>query len=114
MHYLILLLFLFIPNIAVAGGDDPPFGHGDVNCSGYLDSADALIILRAKAGLPYSQTDPCYPLGEIGPVGYIWGDLDCSGTYSASDALKAMRQRVGLYSTPSTDPNCPEWGEPYR
>ncbi len=35
---------------------------GDVNCSGNVNSVDALLILRAVAGLPVSIPPGCPPI----------------------------------------------------
>ncbi len=81
----------------------PTVKQGDVDCSGGanpVNAVDALKVLRFVAGLPYSQTPPCDPIGTGGPP--VQGDVDCSGgasPVSAVDALKILRFVAGLEYT---------------
>ncbi len=70
---------------------------GNVDCSGFINSIDALKLLRAGAGLPYTQTEPCANIGtETLPNGELQGDIDCSGAANAVDALKLLRYTASL------------------
>jgi hypothetical protein len=60
---------------------------GDVDCSGQINSVDALKILRYAAGYVVA----------IGPgCPYFIGDVDCSGDIDSVDALKLLRYISGL------------------
>ena len=67
---------------------------GDVNCSGGVDIADALLILRSAAGLPTSA-------GCLAAQ----GDVDCSGKIDSADALQILRHLTGKPVT--LPPACP-------
>ncbi len=60
------------------------FGCGDVDCSGAIDSADALWVLRYIAGLQPSAT--C--------IGRAY--VDCDSKISVADALVILRYVAGL------------------
>jgi hypothetical protein len=62
----------------------PPIADGDANCSGKVDSIDALTILRFRAGLETNGI--CEPAA----------DVDCAIGLSAVDALKVLRYVAGL------------------
>ncbi|HSP56370.1 MAG TPA: choice-of-anchor Q domain-containing protein [Dehalococcoidia bacterium] len=73
--------------------------QGDVNCDNSVNSVDALIILRVKAGLP--TTAACVDLA---------GDVNCDGSLTAVDALGILRFAAGL---PVSQNNpCPDVGTP--
>lgn len=42
----------------------PPAIQGDADCDDDSDAADALKILQKTAGLPYTQNEPCTPIGD--------------------------------------------------
>jgi Tol biopolymer transport system component len=85
---------------------------GDVNCSGAMDSVDALASLRRLAGFDPAQMDPCPDIGVVVDVvsasEHIWGDVDCSGAADSLDALKILRVVAGLPAP--NDPDCPQTG----
>ncbi len=78
------------------------FRWGDDDCDGDVDPVDGLKNLQELAGLPYSQTDPCFALGT--PVGVAtasgvqipWGDVDCDGDVDSVDALGILRSIAAL------------------
>lgn len=85
---------------------------GDVNCSGGVDSVDALGLLRYVAGLSVSQTERCPNVGtavEVLGAQRAWGDVDCSGAVDSVDSLKVLRYVAGL-SAPAPA-GCPGIGE---
>lgn len=58
---------------------------GDVDCSGGVNSVDALMILRSVAGLPV--TADC--------LGFA-GDVNCDGSINSVDALGILRYVAAL------------------
>jgi hypothetical protein len=95
----------------------PPGGggrFGDVDCSGGVDSVDALKILRYVADLPTTPVAGCPPIG--GPLSGLpvlggplqQGDVDCSGAVDSVDALKVLRYVADLPTTPVQ--GCPPIG----
>jgi len=60
--------------------------NGDVDCSGDLDSVDALRILRHVV--------------ELGadPACMVRGDTNCDGVIDATDALRVLRNVAGISS----------------
>jgi hypothetical protein len=64
---------------------------GDVNCSGTLNSVDALGVLRKSAGLP-------------APACSGNGDMNCNGVQNAIDALLILRVSAGLMPQPTACP----------
>lgn len=50
-----------IPSTLPAG-ETPIFG--DADCDGDVDATDALKVLQYIAGIPYTQTPPCTPIGD--------------------------------------------------
>jgi len=75
-----------------------PTIKGDANCSGFVDSVDALIALRDAAGLPNQASEECV----------AQADVDCSTTINSVDALKILRYAAGLSVT--YPPDCPSIG----
>jgi hypothetical protein len=75
-----------------------PTIKGDANCSGFVDSVDALIALRDAAGLPNQASAECV----------AQADVDCSTTINPVDALKILRYAAGLSVT--YPPDCPNIG----
>lgn len=67
-----------------------PLAKGDIDCSGVLNSVDALKLLRFVAGLSVSQPPGC-PLIET-----VSGDIDCDGDVDSVDALLVLRFLAGL------------------
>lgn len=94
------------PGIAMLWGDD--------DCDGGVGATDGLKNLQDVAGLPYGQTEPCFPIGDpvgVGIAGFgqlIWGDVDCDGDVDSTDALSLLRWVAAL--PVSQEPNCPEIG----
>ena len=68
--------------------------QGDVDCSGSVNSVDALKVLRNNAMLTVTQTEPCPDVGS--PLVHPFGDVDCSDAVNAVDALKILRDSAGL------------------
>jgi hypothetical protein len=64
----------------------PPALNGDVDCSGDLNSVDALRILRHVV--------------ELGadPACIVRGDTNCDGNIDATDALRVLRNVAGISS----------------
>ena len=59
---------------ATEGGPEPlTYPQGDVNCSGTVDTSDALAILRWQAGLAVRQPSGCMPIGcaQVYPDLYV-------------------------------------------
>lgn len=83
---------------------------GDSNCSGAVNSVDALVLLRSGAGLPYSSAQGCPAIGAPADT-RIWGDVNCGGTVNSVDALVLLRSGAGLpYSSAQ---GCPAIGDVY-
>jgi hypothetical protein len=95
-----------IIDATVAISQPCPTVFGDVDCSGTVNSVDALKVLRFNAGLSVSQTDPCVDMAQTLPNTELQGDVDCSNTVNAVDALKLLRFGAGLPVT-QNDP-CPD------
>jgi hypothetical protein len=90
---------------ATVAVDQPcPIGIGDVDCSGAVNSIDALKILRHNASLQVSQTEPCTDLGQS-TGSRDQGDVDCNNAVNAIDALKVLRGVAGL--AVQQEPGCP-------
>ena len=89
---------------------------GDDDCDGDADAVDALKNLQHVAALPFTQSDPCFPLGDpvsvtpTGPVQRLWGDVDCDNDVDAVDALAILRKVAAL--SVNQQPGCPEIGSP--
>ncbi|HET9476150.1 MAG TPA: hypothetical protein VFP63_01540 [Dehalococcoidia bacterium] len=92
---------------------------GDLNCSGEVQSVDALYPLRYVAGIdvyiPEGICDtrlgmfPDTVLQIEGGPQVQWADVDCSGEITAVDALRILRFVAGL---PNAVPEgCPAIGE---
>lgn len=84
----------------------------DANCTGAINPVDALVVLRADAGLFASQTEPCVPLGDVAffdGVQEIWGDFDCNGALLPVDALKILQYDAGF--EPAQSSPCPDFGD---
>ena len=78
-----------------------PIGWGDGDCSGGVNSIDALKTLRRVAGLAVFQYEPCPDFSTTIQVNgdislRVWGDVDCSNSLNAIDALKILRSAAGL------------------
>jgi hypothetical protein len=67
---------------------------GDVDCSGGVNSIDALKLSRHVAGLSVAQTEPCPDIGT--GDGDIFGDVNCDGSITAVDALFVLRFVAGM------------------
>ncbi|TMB99354.1 MAG: hypothetical protein E6J42_03790 [Chloroflexi bacterium] len=80
---------------------------GDADCSGSVNSTDALKLLRRAIGLSVPQTQPCPDLGSGSPA---FGDVDCNAGINSVDALKILRFATGLPVAPVT--GCPVIGQP--
>lgn len=81
--------------------------QGDVDCTGAVNSVDALKLLRYVAGLSVSQQPGCAPVGTGDP---LQDDVDCNNLVNAVDALKILRYVAGL-TVAQTEP-CPDVGTP--
>ena len=68
--------------------------QGDVDCSGSVNSVDALKVLRSNSTLAVTQTEPCPDIAS--PLVHPFGDVDCSDAVNAVDALKILRKSAGL------------------
>ena len=96
----------------------PPAGivmlWGDDDCNSAVNAVDALKNLQEVAGFAYSQTDPCFQLGETVGVqkagfgDFPWGDVDCDGDVDSVDALTILRWIAAL--PVNQEPGCPEIG----
>lgn len=101
-----------VGSITLANGE--PRLWGDNDCDGDVDAVDGLKALQDVAGLPYSQNDPCTPLGEsvgVSPTSTTerpWGDVDCDGDVDAADGLSILRYVAGL--PPTQQQGCPAIG----
>jgi hypothetical protein len=71
-----------------------PLKQGDVDCSGSVNSVDALKVLRFSADLSVAQKEPCTNINDLPAV--RWGDVDCSGGVNSVDALKVLRHSAAL------------------
>ena len=86
---------------------------GDVDCSGSVDSVDALTDLRHVAAFSVSQEAGCPEIGSTVNIAeaseHLWGDVDCNGSVNSVDALKQLRHVVA-FSVLQDEP-CPDIGE---
>ena len=88
---------------------------GDDDCNGAVAAVDALKDLQEVAGIPYSQTDPCFPLGDsvgvtvAGTDQILWGDVDCDGDVDAVDAF-AILSHIVAFAVNQVQP-CPAIGD---
>lgn len=97
-------------------GATPPVQSlwGDDDCNGAVAATDALKNLQEIAAIAYTQTEPCFPIGdvvEVSPAGfgnYPWGDVDCNGSLASTDALGILRHLAGL--PVNQEANCPGIG----
>lgn len=95
--------------------DNPPpivLTWGDDDCSGEVESVDALKKLRALAGMVYGQAQPCPGIGDALPTsvaGQTWGDTDCDSGVDSVDALAVLRFVAGFEV--SQAPGCPDVGD---
>jgi hypothetical protein len=86
-----------------------PLSFGNVDCSGGINSVDALKVQRAAAALAVTQTEPCEDIGvDLLANGELQGDIDCNGVANSVDALKLLRYASGQ-SVAQTEP-CPDIG----
>lgn len=83
--------------------------QGDIDCSGEVNSVDALQVLRFAAALGVAQTEPC-PNPPSVVAGHPFGDVDCSGQVNSVDALKILRHNASLAVT-QTEP-CTDIADP--
>ena len=101
------MLRVFVFALAISGlflASDEPDGTGaggadlqaDANCSGEVDTVDALAILRHSAGLSAAA---CEHLA----------DVQCDGDVDTIDALQVLRWGAAL--SVSQQPGCPPIGE---
>jgi hypothetical protein len=74
----------------------PPAGSGDVNCSGEVNSVDALLVQRFAAALSVTQNEPCTDPGVMLITGWAMGDVDCDGAINSVDALMILRTSAAL------------------
>ncbi len=90
---------------------------GDPNCSGTVQSLDALIVLHHVAGslvlIPegvceYAMLFPDTIVQVEGGPQVQWADVDCGGGIAAVDALWVLRYVVGLGNAVAA--GCPEAG----
>ena len=56
-----------LPPSSTPGLTQPPLLWGDVNCDGFVNSVDALTLMRWSAGLPVLQVQPCPTIGAVYP-----------------------------------------------
>jgi hypothetical protein len=66
--------------------------NGDADCSGSINSVDALHVLRKVAGFS----------GE--PACIAQGDTNCDGDIDATDALRILRDTAGIAPLNNTTP----------
>jgi hypothetical protein len=86
--------------VSVTGGGPTPTpdpAKGDADCSGAIDSVDALMILKDVAGVDEAGC------GEA-------ADVDCDGELTAADSLGVLRYVVSLPFNPPA--GCTPIGEP--
>lgn len=77
-----------------------------------VEPTDALLVLRADAGLSVNQGAPCVPMGdsaEFDGIQRTWGDFDCNHALSPVDALKILQYDSGF--VPAQSAGCPEFGD---
>lgn len=94
---------------ATASGE---IAWGDHNCSGTVDTEDALLALAHAANLE-TDTGDCPEMGEPVDVEnasiHAWGDVDCSDEVDAGDALELFAYAAGIeVSQPGS---CPDVGD---
>ena len=85
---------------------------GDLNCSGAVDTEDALLALVHAAEME-TDTGVCPEMGDEVDVQnastHVWGDVDCSDEIEAFDALELFRFATGLETDHSG--SCPDVGD---
>ena len=82
--------------------------HGDLDCSGALNSVDALIGIRYLAGLDTDVFEACPEMGGLVEHN-LWGDVDCDRAISAVDFLRILRSVAALAVTQT--PGCSVLGQ---
>ncbi len=108
-----------MPGSAGAGQDQFEERWGDLNCSGAVQSAEALYPLEHVAGgylvipegICWDTRMGMFPetmLQVEGGPQVQWADVDCSGEITAVDALRILRYVVGLGNV--VPAGCPEIG----
>ena len=86
----------------------PQHKQGDVDCSGVVNSVDALKELRFVAHLSVSQEPQCPEIGS--GVASLFGDVDCNDSVNSVDALKLLRFVAHL--SVAQDEPCVDIGDP--
>jgi len=87
----------------------PPGAFGNVDCTGAINSIDALKILLYTVDRFVVQAEPCPDIGSgVLPNGEIQGDVDCDNDVDPVDALKISRFAAGQ-SVIQVEP-CPDIG----
>lgn len=85
---------------------------GDHNCSGTVDTQDALIALLHLADIE-TDTGACPEMGDAVDVQdastHLWGDVDCSDEIEALDALELFAFAAGFSGTQTG--SCPDIGD---
>jgi hypothetical protein len=108
-----------MPGTAGAGQEQFEERWGDLNCTGEIQSLEALQTLAHVAGLHVVVPEgmcsnkrmgmfPETLLQIEGGPQVQWADVDCNGKISAVDALRILRFVVGLGNPVSA--GCPEIG----
>lgn len=83
--------------------------QGDLDCTGSVDGADAIIALRFKAGLSLpSRPAGCPSIGSGSPK---FGDVNCDGKVDVLDALAIVQFWSGATVNPPQGNGCTPLGQ---
>jgi hypothetical protein len=94
-----------------AGFTSGTYTWGDADCSGLVDGADSVSLLRAAAAVAGDPGDCPSPASNVAIEGggtRPWGDLNCGGDLEADDVLTLLKHRAGL--PPEVTAVCPSIG----
>jgi hypothetical protein len=82
-----------------------------VNCSGVVDEADLLLLIRSAAELFNGITPgPCLNFGDLEPAsGFGWGDVNCDGVVNVVDSLFVVAYLANIH-LPQAVGNCFDLG----
>lgn len=85
--------------------------QGDVDCSGQITPADAVMVLQAVSGASVRSQQGCSVPGNL-IGGSLWGDVNCDDSLDGLDALAIVTYASGATVAPGPG-QCPAIGESF-
>jgi hypothetical protein len=79
--------------------------QGDLNCSGAVNSTDALDAVRFVVGLAFPPGPNCVAVGADF-AGHPFGDVNCDGVVDQRDAIMLLQHAAGLPLDPPQPGGC--------